>query len=47
MQLAESARELRRFSHVDVRVYELIDDDDALDNRLYQWGRPLTAQFTL
>ena len=46
MQLAESARERLCFSHADVRVYELIDDEDVLDNRLYQWGRPLTAQLT-
>ena len=47
MQLAESARVLLRFSYADMRVYELIgDDDDALDNRLYQWGRPIVAQLT-
>lgn len=48
MQLAKRARELLRFSRADVRVYELIDDDDddALDNRLFQWGRPLTAELT-
>ena len=49
MQLAESARVLLRFSNADMRVYELIgddDDDDALDNRLYQWGRPIVAQLT-
>lgn len=46
MQIAESAREVLRFSHADVRVYELIDDDDVLDNRLYQWGRPLMALLT-
>ncbi|KAL9077742.1 MAG: hypothetical protein Q9161_000114 [Pseudevernia consocians] len=46
MQLAESARVLLRFSYADMRVYELIGDDDALDNRLYQWGRPIVAQLT-
>lgn len=46
MQIAESAREVLRFEHADVRVYELLDDDDALDNRLFQWGRPLMDQLT-
>lgn len=32
MQLAKSARELLRFLYVDMRIYELSDDDDALDN---------------
>lgn len=44
MEVANSAREQLRFSHADMRVYELIDDDDALDNRLYQWGPPLVAE---
>lgn len=46
MQLAKSARERLRFPHADMRIYEIIDDDDALDNRLYQWGRPLVAELT-
>lgn len=46
MQLAESAREVLRFERADVRVYELLDDDDALDTRLYHWGCPLMAQLT-
>lgn len=46
MQVAESVRRLLRLSHADMRVYELTDDNDALDNKLYQWGRPLVAELT-
>ncbi|CAF9940275.1 MAG: hypothetical protein ALECFALPRED_008499 [Alectoria fallacina] len=34
MQFAKSARGLLRFSYADMQIYEILDDDDALDNRL-------------
>lgn len=42
MQFAKSARVFLRFAFADMRVYELVGDDEVL----YQWGRPIVSELT-